>query len=181
MTDASRGCLTEWEAGTYHRVSTPQVNWGRTVLARLPLTGTETVVDAGCGTGRLTAELLERVPNGHVIAVDRSANMLAEAEAHLAPRFGDRVSFHLADVQDLSLPEPVDAIFSTATFHWVPDHPRLFRALYCLPEAGRAAGCAVRRWPEHRSIVSARRNAPGVAAVSRRGPGLVQSMAVRLC
>ena len=121
---------SEWDAATYHRVSAPQVSWGQRVLARLALRGDETVVDAGCGTGRLTAELLERLPRGRVIAVDASANMLREAAAGLVPRFRDRVRFVQADLQTLALPEPVDAIFSTATFHWIPDHPRLFRHLH---------------------------------------------------
>ncbi len=123
----------DWDAATYHRISEPQVTWGRRVLDRLPLRGDETVLDAGCGTGRLTAELLERLPRGRVLALDNSPAMLAAAREYLAPRFGDRVSFVLADLQELAdrpLPEPVDAIFSTAAFHWVLDHPRLFRGLY---------------------------------------------------
>ncbi len=120
----------EWDATTYHRVATPHLGWGQRVLARLPLRGDETVVDAGCGTGRLTAELLEKLPEGRVIAIDASTNMLRQAAAGLVPRFGDRVRFVRADLQTLALPEPVDAIFSTAAFHWVPDHPRLFRHLH---------------------------------------------------
>jgi len=135
--EAPRELPAEWDAAVYHRVSAPQVTWGRKVLQRLALSGTEIVVDAGCGTGRLTAELLELLPLGRVIAVDQSANMLAEAAVHLTPRYGDRVSFLQASVQELELPEPVDAIFSTATFHWVLDHPRLFRALFaCLRPGG---------------------------------------------
>lgn len=136
MTVSPRLHPVEWDANVYHRVSAPQVTWGQKVLSRLPLSGTETVLDAGCGTGRLTAELLERLPQGRVIALDQSANMLAEAAGHLEPRFGDRVRFVQADVQDLSLPDPVDAIFSTATFHWVPDHPRLFQRLYASLKPG---------------------------------------------
>lgn len=120
---------TEWNAATYHRVANPHVSWGQRVLARLPLAGDETVVDAGCGSGRLTAELLERLPEGHVIAVDGSANMLQVAEDHLRPRYGDRLSFLQADLRHLTLAEPVDAIFSTATFHWIADHEGLFRHL----------------------------------------------------
>ena len=119
----------EWNATSYHRVANPHVGWGQRVLARLPLKGDETVADAGCGTGRLTAELLERLPRGHVIAIDASANMLQVASDHLRPRFGDRVSFLQADLQHLALPEPVDAIFSTATFHWIADHELLFQHL----------------------------------------------------
>jgi trans-aconitate methyltransferase len=139
---------TEWDAGVYHRVATPHVDWGLRVLERLPLNGDEIVVDAGCGTGRLTAHLLERLPHGRVIAIDQAANMLAEAEAYLATRSAGRVSFVQMDIQGISLPEPVDGIFSTATFHWVLDHPRLFRALF-LPEARRSARRPVRRRTEH--------------------------------
>lgn len=121
---------SEWDASTYHRVSDPHVDWGAKVLARLPLRGDETVVDAGCGSGRLTALLLERLPRGRAIAVDASDNMLREAAGHLVPRFGGRVSFLRADLQTLTLAAPVDAVFSTATFHWIPDHPRLFRHLF---------------------------------------------------
>jgi trans-aconitate methyltransferase len=110
-------------------VANPHVTWGQRVLARLQLRGNEQVMDAGCGTGRLTAELLERLPQGHVLAVDVSANMLDVAREHLTPRFGDRVSFLRADLRTLTLPEPVDAIFSTAALHWVPDHPTMFRHL----------------------------------------------------
>jgi trans-aconitate 2-methyltransferase len=120
----------DWNAAAYHRVSQPQLDWGMKVLPRLCLTGAETVVDTGCGSGRLTAELLRHLPRGRVIAVDQSAAMLEEAERHTRDEFGDRVAFLRADIQDLRLPEPVDVIFSTATFHWVPDHPRLFRALF---------------------------------------------------
>ncbi len=120
----------EWDAATYHRVANQHVTWGQRVLARLPLRGDETVLDAGCGTGRLTAELLERLPRGRVVAVDRSANMLETARAHLSPRFGDRVAFMRADLQDLRLNAPVDHVFSTAAFHWVLDHPRLFAGLF---------------------------------------------------
>jgi trans-aconitate 2-methyltransferase len=119
----------EWNAASYHRVANPHVDWGGPVLDRLPLAGNETVIDAGCGTGRLTAMVLERLPDGHVIAIDQSANMLAEAEAYLSPRFGDRVSYRLLDLQDLDVDAAADAIFSTATFHWLPDHDRLFAGL----------------------------------------------------
>lgn len=91
----------EWNAAVYHQVSNPHVTWGRTVLSDLTLQGGETVLDAGCGSGRLTAELLELVPEGRVIAVDRSANMLAEARANLT-RCSDRVSFVQADIGTLT-------------------------------------------------------------------------------
>ena len=130
MAEPKTSRTVEWDASAYYRLSNPHVVWGAPVLDRLPLTGTETVLDAGCGAGRVTAELLERLPGGHVIAMDISANMLAEARARLQPEFGERVSFIQADLQEFELPQPVDAIFSTAALHWVHDHPRLFACLF---------------------------------------------------
>ena len=118
-----------WDGAAYHRVSEPQFAWGRRVLARAPLDGDETVVDAGCGSGRLTAELLDRLPRGHVIAVDRSASMLEVAARELA-RFGDRVTLLQVDLLQLDLDQAADVVFSTATFHWVLDHPALFARLH---------------------------------------------------
>lgn len=120
--------MSAWDAKAYHQVSNPQFEWGKRVLARLPLRGDETVIDVGCGTGRLTALVAERLPRGRVIATDRDAGMIAEARAHLAS-FGDRADFMV--VSALDLPElRADIVFSTATFHWIPDHSSLFRALF---------------------------------------------------
>jgi trans-aconitate methyltransferase len=120
----------EWNAREYHRLSDPQFRWGLSVLERLPLRGDETVLDAGCGSGRVTERLLERLPRGRVIAADVSRNMLAEARALLEPRFGDRVRIVELDLQDFELDTPVDVVFSTAALHWVKDHPKLFRMLH---------------------------------------------------
>ena len=115
----------DWDAGTYDRVSDVQVAWAQDVLARLPLRGDETVLDAGCGSGRVTAMLLERLPNGHVVAVDGSPSMVEKARAALK----ERATVLHSDLLDLELPEPVDAAFSNAVFHWVLDHERLFERL----------------------------------------------------
>jgi trans-aconitate 2-methyltransferase len=122
--------MREWNADAYHRVSDPQFQWGLPVLARLPLRGDEMVVDVGCGTGRLTARLLERLPRGRVIAIDLSTNMISTAHAFLSPQFVRRVSFARANAAALPLAGAADAVFSTATFHWVRDHNELFRSLF---------------------------------------------------
>jgi trans-aconitate 2-methyltransferase len=93
----------EWDANVYHRVSNPQVEWGRGVLDRLPLYGTETVVDAGCGTGRLNSLILERLPAGHVIAVDQSTGMIEAARDYLLPEHDGRVTFLTRNLLDLNL------------------------------------------------------------------------------
>lgn len=121
---------SDWDATAYHRLSDPQFRWGLEVLSRLELRGDETVLDAGCGTGRLTAELLKRLPGGRVIAADVSPNMLGSARQFLRQEPGERVRFVQADLAQLDLDEQVDGIFSTATFHWVDDHDALFAALF---------------------------------------------------
>ena len=121
------GAARTWDANTYHRVSSPHVEWAQAVLDRLELSGDETVLDAGCGSGRVTRLLAERLPRGRVIAVDASPQMGARAREELGPD---------ADVREAGLEtlrlqdgERVDAAFSNAVFHWVPDHDALFAAL----------------------------------------------------
>ena len=117
----------DWDAPAYEQISAPIAAMGLDVLQRLELNGDETVLDAGCGTGKVTAALLERLPRGRVIAVDGSPSMIEEARERLPH---DRVDFAVADLTELTLPEPVDAILSTATFHWIGDHDALFTRLY---------------------------------------------------
>jgi trans-aconitate 2-methyltransferase len=126
----------EWDAATYDRISDPMLRMGSAVLDRLPLEGHETVLDAGCGSGRVTEQLAERLPQGHVIALDASSAMIDQARQRL-DRFGERVSFVVADLgRPLPIDGPVDAILSTATFHWVPDHDALFRNLAAVLRPG---------------------------------------------
>lgn len=116
----------DWDAATYHRVAGPQEEWARGVIDRLELAGDETLLDAGCGTGRVTRLLLERLPRGRVIGVDASPSMIAKARDNL----GDRVELVVADLLELELADPVDVVFSSATFHWILDHRRLFARLH---------------------------------------------------
>lgn len=119
----------EWNSDAYHRLSSPQVSWGKKVLSRLRLRGDELVLDAGCGTGRLTADLLEALPRGRVIGIDLSQNMLRSAREHLR-QFGTQVSLVACDLLYLPFQRAFDGIVSTAAFHWVLDHDRLFTNLY---------------------------------------------------
>jgi trans-aconitate 2-methyltransferase len=122
----------DWDATTYDRVSGPQVEFARAVLDRLDLRGDETVLDAGCGSGRVTQMLLERLPRGHVVAVDQAPSMVEHAREAL----GDHATVFRADLAELELDRPVDAVFSNAVFHWVPDHERLFERLFAALRPG---------------------------------------------
>ena len=115
----------DWDAATYDRISDPQFTWACEQLERLELAGDEVVLDAGCGTGRVTELLVERVARGRVYGVDSSESMVRHARGALGKR---AVVLH-QDLLELSLPEPVDAVFSNATFHWVHDHDALFASL----------------------------------------------------
>jgi len=123
----------DWDAGVYARVSDPQFEWALEVLERLPLNGDELVLDAGCGAGRVTKELQARLPNGRVFAVDGSPSMVEKAKETLDP---ERTTAWVSDLIELDVPEPVDAVLSTATFHWIPDHDKLFERLYAAMKPG---------------------------------------------
>jgi trans-aconitate 2-methyltransferase len=130
--------MTDWDAARYHRLSDPQVAWGRAVLARLNPVPGERILDVGCGTGRLTMEMAGR-PGIKVIGIDRSAAMLSEAahrgqtpasHLHTTPKYvhGDGAYLPFGPV--------FDAVFSAATLHWIPNHDRLFSAVHSVLRAG---------------------------------------------
>ncbi len=118
----------DWDGQTYDRVSAPMEAMGLAVLERLPLSGEEIVIDAGCGSGRVTEALLERLPRGRVIGVDGSVSMIGAARERLGDRPG--LELRVSDLLELDLgDERADAILSTATFHWIADHGALFARL----------------------------------------------------
>ncbi len=124
--------VRDWDGSSYDRISGTMEALGLAVLERLELAGDELVLDAGCGSGRITEALLERLPRGHVIAVDESPSMVAAARR----RLGRGADVRVADLLELELEQPLDAILSTATFHWIADHERLFRRLRGALRAG---------------------------------------------
>src|SRR5690242_13461889 len=120
--------MSDWNATSYHEVSKPQQAWGRRVLDRVAVEGTEHALDVGCGTGRLTSELARRLPRGRVVAVDRSPSMVETAAEWLRTE-APGTALVLADGAALPFSRAFDLVFSTATFHWVSDHAALFRSI----------------------------------------------------
>jgi trans-aconitate 2-methyltransferase len=112
-----------WDAATYEQVNQPHELWAREIIARAAIQHGEVVLDAGCGGGSVTQQLLELTPN--VIAVDGDAAMVEQARATLPAS----VPVYHQDLLDLELEERVDVVFSCAVFHWITDHDRLFERL----------------------------------------------------
>jgi trans-aconitate 2-methyltransferase len=123
----------DWDAGAYDRLPIPMTAWGETVVGWLELDGDERVLDAGCGTGQVTAKLLDRLPRGTVVALDGSPSMIEQARGRLG---ATRVTYLVHDLLDAITIEPVDAVLSTATFHWILDHDRLFANLAAVLRPG---------------------------------------------
>jgi trans-aconitate 2-methyltransferase len=122
----------DWDAASYERVGAPVRAFGLALLDRLELRGDETVLDAGCGSGGVTRDLIDRVPDGRVIGIDASPSMIEQAREAL----GDAAEWRVGDLQELELEEQVDVVFSSATFHWIPDHQLLFTRLFAALRPG---------------------------------------------
>jgi len=127
--------MSDWDAAKYHRISDPQLAWGRVVAERLVPAAGERILDVGCGTGRLTEEIA-RTPGITVVGLDRSASMLGQARSRSRTPVVGLPTYVLADGADLPFVDAFDAIFSAATFHWIPDHDRLFRSLHTALKPG---------------------------------------------
>ena len=120
---------THWNAEVYERIGTPMRRWAQAVIDDLHLSGDETVLDAGCGPGSVTFDLLERLPRGRIYAVDSSPEMISKITQAIEGRGETRVVPILASLTDFALPEPVDVVFSNAVLHWIPDDDALFDCL----------------------------------------------------
>lgn len=127
--------MSDWDAARYHRLSEPQRTWGARVLEQLAPARGERILDLGCGTGRLTSDLAAAAGDGHVVALDRSETMLTEAAHWFADR-GVRAGLVRGDGAALPFAGAFDAVFSTATLHWIRDHATAFAGIYRALEPG---------------------------------------------
>ncbi len=127
---------TYWNAEVYDRIGTPMRRWAQQVIDDLALTGDETVLDAGCGSGSVTFDLLERLPRGKIYAVDSSPQMIEKLARTIEERGETRIIPIHADLTDFTLPERVDVVFSNAVLHWIPDDDALFSCLFRAAKPG---------------------------------------------
>ena len=131
--------MTEWNASEYYERSALQKWLADESLAGLDLAGAERVLDVGCGDGKITAEIADRLPGGSVVGIDPSARMIDFARAHFVADHAN-LSFAIGDATRLSYRAAFDLVVSFNALHWVPDQAA---ALRCIREAVRAGGRAL--------------------------------------
>jgi len=127
-----------WDAAEYARNSSAQREWARELIGKLGLSGRESVLDLGCGDGKVTAEIARLLPGGHVVGVDSSEDMIRLSRAAFPPAGYPNLRFQHGDARALEFRQAFDLVFSNATLHWVKDHgPVLKGAAASLLPSGR--------------------------------------------
>ncbi len=119
MKNGNQPPLSRWNAEDYARNSSAQELWAKELISKLTLNGCETLLDIGCGDGRITNEIARLLPNGYVVGIDSSANMI---ELSLKSFAKSNLSFYVMSATDIHLDKRFDIVFSNATMHWIKDH-----------------------------------------------------------
>ena len=119
----------QWNANDYTQNSSAQFEWAGELISKLHLKGNESLLDIGCGDGRVTALLAERLPHGSVLGIDNSSTMIKLAQQNHPPSHYPNLAFQKLDARDLAFDNQFDVIFSNAVLHWVPDHFSLLKRI----------------------------------------------------
>ncbi len=128
MNEENRGHYT-WNAEDYADHSTAQYTWACEMIGRLGLSGSESVLDIGCGDGKVTALIASSLPGGTVTGIDSSASMIALAQNKYPASTYTNISFLQEDARRLSFKNQFDLAFSNAALHWVPDQAAVLRGV----------------------------------------------------
>jgi len=121
--------MYQWDAKDYHKSSSEQKKWGLELLDKIALSGSELVLDIGCGDGKLTAEIARRVPHGSVLGIDKSEDMIRFTGELYHPKVFPNLRFILLDACNLNFHQEFDVVFSNAVLHWVSDHPSVLEGI----------------------------------------------------
>jgi trans-aconitate methyltransferase len=112
----------KWNAQDYHKNSAEQQKWAGELILKLDLTGNERVLDIGCGDGKVTAEIAKRLPDGSVLGIDSSEEMIHFARKNFPSEKFANLAFEVMDARNLSFNGEFDVVFSNAGLYWVIDH-----------------------------------------------------------
>ena len=110
-----------WNAQDYAKNSANQFQWAKELIPKLKLHGNETLLDIGCGDGKITVELVRCLPNGRVVGVDSSAEMIHLAQHNFPSKDYPNLSFHVMNAKKLTFHSEFDRAFSNAALHWIVD------------------------------------------------------------
>ncbi len=128
----------QWNARDYAQHSSAQLRWAEELIPKLGLRGHESLLDLGCGEGKITALIADRLPQGRVLGLDLSPEMIALAAAQFPPSTHPNLAFLQMDVSRIALGQVFDIAFSNAALHWVADHLAVLRGVRaCLRPEGR--------------------------------------------
>lgn len=128
----------QWNARDYAQHSSAQLQWASELIPKLGLQGHESLLDLGCGEGRITALIAARIPQGRVLGIDLSPEMIALASIQFPPSTHPNLSFLQMDISRIALEQHFDLAFSNAALHWVADHGAVLRGVRsCLHSGGR--------------------------------------------
>ena len=118
-----------WDAKDYAKNSQNQYQWAKELFPKLKLTGNENLLDIGCGDGKITAELAKCIPNGLVVGIDSSAQMIKLSQNTFPKRDYPNLSFQVMDTRKLIFQNEFDIIFSNAVLHWIVDQKAVLQGV----------------------------------------------------
>ncbi len=124
--------MTEWNASEYDRLSALQDTMAADVLSSLTLKGNERILDIGCGNGKTTAAIADRIPQGSVLGVDASAEMVAFANEHWTASHSN-LKFAVADARHLPFQHEFDLVVSFNALHWISDQALPLQGIHRAP------------------------------------------------
>ncbi len=124
-----KSAMDHWNPKDYHKNSSEQQKWGLELLNKIAFSGNERVLDIGCGDGKLTMEIANRVRHGSVLGIDKSEDMIRFASEFFRPEAFPNLRFTLLDACDLNFSQEFDVVFSNAALHWISDHPSLLQRI----------------------------------------------------
>jgi len=119
-----KGRIHTWDARDYAGNSSSQLKWAQDLITKISFQKTDTLLDIGCGDGKITALLAKKLPHGSVIGVDASSEMIKAASSAYP------LTFKQMDARDLKFENDFDIVFSNSTLHWIEDHHAVLKGIH---------------------------------------------------